>query len=157
MVQTESESSKTGKDCRWMKVLIWFLWVLSIFVGLFVSFVSYMAHGLGLAGTACGEVVCIMGMLALAICIAGIVLGIIGMRKGKVKKALACALISLGYCAAIIAGTLIDDAVHTMQLEKRIAERNEQLYGESAESLSTIQSSPDLHQEATEEFFVDGR
>lgn len=154
MFHAEDASSKMGNGCRLMKVCIWLLWILSIFVGLFVSFVSYLSRGLGLAGTAFGEVVCIMGTLTLAICIAGMVLGIISMRKGKVKKALACALISLGYCAAIIAGTLIDDAVHTMQLEKRIAERNEQLYVESTEGLSSIQRSPDLHQEATEEFFV---
>lgn len=52
-----------------MKILFWMLAVLSIPVGLFVSIVCYMSHGLDLSGTWIGEAVCIVGMPAAAVCI----------------------------------------------------------------------------------------
>ena len=90
-----------------MKILFWILAILSIPVGLFVSIVCYMSHGLGLTGTGLGEVVCIAGMLAAVICIVCMVLGIIKLRKGDVKKAIVFALAGVAYCGIIIAGIFI--------------------------------------------------
>ena len=137
-----------------MKVFIWILSILSICVGLFLSIVSYVSHGLGLDGTAFGEVVCFMGIFALVVCIVGAVLGIIKLRKGNVKKAFAFVLMGLGYCAALGACMWIDDAVHTMLLEKRVAELNEQQYGENWDSAPAVEGIPVLYQEVLNKFYA---
>ena len=113
-----------------MKFLFWLLAVLSIPVGLFVTIVSSASHGLGLAGGMLGETVCFLGMLSIGVCLVGIVLGIIKLRKGNVKKAILFALMGTIYSAAIIGGMYLEDAVDTVQMNADIAKRDAQLYGE---------------------------
>ena len=137
-----------------MKILFWIFAVMSIIAGLFVSFLCYLSHGLDLSGTVIGEVVCIVGMLALVVCIVCIVLGIRRLRKGDVKKAAAFVLAGLAYCGIIIAGIYIDDAVDTVLLEKRIAERNEQLYGENWDAPPAIDGIPELYQEVLNKYYA---
>lgn len=137
-----------------MKILFWILAILSIPVGLFVSVVCYMSHGLGLIGTGFGEVVCLVGMVAAVVCIACTVLGIIKLRKGNAKKALVFALVGVAYCGVIIAGIYIDDAVDTKLLEKSIAERNVQLYGENWDAPPPIEGIPELYQEVLNKYYA---
>ena len=80
-------ANKKERSVVYMKILFWILAVVSILIGLFVSVVCYMSHGLGLTGTGFGEVVCLVGMVAAVVCIACTVLGIIKLRKGNAKKA----------------------------------------------------------------------
>ena len=137
-----------------MKVLFWILAVLSIPVGLFISFVCYMSHGLGLYGTGIGKVVCMAGMLAAVVCIACTVLGSISLRKGNVKKATMLALAGVVYCGIIIAGIYIDDAVDTIQLEQSMAERDAQLYGENWDAPPAIEGIPERYQEVLNKYYV---
>lgn len=137
-----------------MKILFWILTVLSVLAGLFMSFVSYLSQGLGLSGTAIGEVVCILGMFAFAVCLICAVLGFIRLRKGNVKKAVICVLVALGYCIAIFAGMLIDDAVNSMMLEKSIEARDEQMYGENWDAPPMIGGIPELYQEILNKYYA---
>lgn len=135
-----------------MKILFLVLAILSILVGYFISFTCYMDYGLGLAGTGFGEVVLIAGIFLLVVCIADMIMSIVALRRGKVKKAIAFALVGVLYSAVILGGYLIDDAVHTKQLEKSIAQREEQMYGEGWDSPSAIEGIPELYQEVLNEY-----
>ena len=137
-----------------MKILFWILAILSFPVGLFISFVCYMSHGLGLSGTWIGEIVCIAGMLAVIVCIVCAVLGIQNLRKGNGKKAIAFALAGVVYCGIIIAGIFIDDAMDSMLLEKSIAERDVQLYGENWDAPPAIDGIPELYQEVLNRYYA---
>ena len=137
-----------------MKILFWILAILMIPAGLFISFLCYMSHGLDLFGTVFGGIVCIVGMFALLVCIVCAVLGIIKLRKGNAKQAIALALVGIAYCGIIVAGICIDDAVDTMLLEKSIAERNEQLYGENWNAPPAIEGIPELYQEVLNKYYV---
>lgn len=137
-----------------MKFLFWFLAILSIPVGIFLSFFSYLLRGLGLAGTVIGEVMCIPGMLAFAVCIVCAVIGIIRLRKGNAKKAVVCTLVALSYCAAVVAGFLVDEVVDTILLEKNIAEREKQLYGEDWNSAPAIEGIPERYQEVLNQYYA---
>lgn len=137
-----------------MKILFWLLSIISVFAGLFVSILCYMSYGLGLYGTGFGQVVCMVGMPAVVVCIVCGVLGIIKLRKGHGKKALAFALAGLVYCGMVIGAIYIDDAIHTKQLEKSIAERNEQLYGEGWDAAPAIDGIPELYQEVLNRYYV---
>ena len=137
-----------------MKILFWILAILSVAVSLFVSIVCYMSLGLGLTGTGIGEVVCIVGMLAAVICIICTVLGIKRLRKGDAKKAVVFAVAGLVYCGIIIGGIFLDDAVDTMLLEKSIAERNEQLYGENWDAPPAIEGIPALYQDVLNKYYA---
>ena len=137
-----------------MKILFWILAILSIAVGLFVSVVCYMSHGLGLTGTGIGEVVCIVGMLAAVICIICTVLGIKRLRKGDAKKAVVFAVAGLVYCGIIIGGIFLDDAVDTLLLKKSIAERNEQLYGENWDAPPAIEGIPAPYQDVLNKYYA---
>ena len=114
-----------------MKLLFWILAVLSIPVSLFISIVSWFAGGLGLSGTGIGVVVCFAGMFSVVVSIVCAVFGIIKLRKGHVKKAVTFAVVAVAYPAVILAGMYIDDAVHGVLMERDIANRNEQIYGEN--------------------------
>lgn len=129
-----------------MKVLFWILAILSIPAGLLMSFVSVLSDGLGFAGTGFGEVVIILGMFSLVVSIVCLVVGIIQLRKGKVKKAIVCSLVALAYCAAILAGFAIDDALHTIRHNKSVAEREEQMYGENWNDAPAIAGIPEQYQ-----------
>ena len=137
-----------------MKILFWILAILSIAVGLFVSVVCYMSHGLGLAGTGIGEVVCIVGMLAAVICMICTVLGSKKLRKGDAKRAVVFAVAGLVYCGIIIGGIFLDDAVDTLLLKKSIAERNEQLYGENWDAPPAIEGIPERYQEVLDKYYA---
>ena len=137
-----------------MKALFWILAILSIPVGLFVSIVCWMSNGLGLAGTVIGEVVCIAGIPAVIVSIACMVLGIGKLRKGNGKKAVVFALVGLIYSAVILGGYFLDDAVDTMLMEKDIAERNEQMYGENWDAAPAIEGIPQLYQEVLNEYYA---
>lgn len=72
------------------------------------------------------------------------VLGMIMLHKGKVKKAVVFALVGTVYSSIVIAGVFIDDAVDTRLLEKDIEERNNQLYGEKWKISSSLAGIPKL-------------
>ena len=137
-----------------MKILFWILAILSIAVGLFVSGVCYMSHGLGLTGTGIGEVVCIVGMLAAVICMICTVLGSKKLRKGDAKRAVVFAVAGLVYCGIIIGGIFLDDAVDTLLLKKSIAERNEQLYVENWDAPPAIEGIPERYQEVLDKYYA---
>ena len=137
-----------------MKILFWILAILSIAVGLFVSVVCYMSHGLGLTGTGIGEVVCIVGMLAAVICMICTVLGSKKLRKGDAKRAVVFAVAGLVYCGIIIGGIFLDDAVDTLLLKKSIAERNAQLYGENWDAPPAIEGIPERYQEVLNKYYA---
>ena len=137
-----------------MKILFWILAILSIAVGLFVSVVCYMSHGLGLAGTGIGEVVCIVGMLAAVICMICTVLGSKKLRMGDAKRAVVFAVAGLVYCGIIIGGIFLDDAVDTLLLKKSIAERNAQLYGENWDAPPAIEGIPERYQEVLDKYYA---
>lgn len=137
-----------------MKILFWILALLSIFVGWFMSFLSHMMNGLGLSGTIIGDVVCIAGMLSLGVCVIGVVLGIIKLRKGDVKKAIVFALAGIIYCGVIFGGLLLDDAVHTMKLNAAVENYENKLYGEGWDAPSAIVGIPEQYQRVLNEFYV---
>ena len=137
-----------------MKFLFWILAILSIPVGLFVSIVCYMSHGLDLTGTGIGKVVCLAGIPAAALCIVCMVLGIKRLRKGDSKKAVVFALAGLFFCGIIIGGIFLDDALDTVRLEKSIAERNVQLYGEGWDAPPAIEGIPELYQEVLNKYYA---
>ena len=147
-------ANKKERSVVYMKILFWILAVVSILIGLFVSVVCYMSHGLGLTGTGFGKIVCMVGMLAAVICIACMVLGIARLRKGNGKKAVAFALAGLVFCGIIIAGFFIDVVVDTVQLEKSIAERNVQLYGVNWDAPPAIEGIPELYQEVLNKYYA---
>ena len=147
-------ANKKERPVVYMKILFWILAVVSILIGLFVSVVCYMSHGLGLTGTGVGKIVCMVGMLAAVICIACMVLGIARLRKGNGKKAVAFALAGLVFCGIIIGGIFIDNALDTAQLEKSIAERNAQLYGENWDAPPVIEGIPERYQEVLNKYYA---
>jgi hypothetical protein len=71
-------ANKKERPVVYMKILFWILAVVSILIGLFVSVVCYMSHGLGLTGTGFGKIVCMVGMLAAVVCVICTVLDNIG-------------------------------------------------------------------------------
>lgn len=137
-----------------MKILSWILLILSIPAGLFMSFLGYLSHGLGLTFTLFGEIVSILGMLSLVVCTVLSVMGIIRLRRGDVKKAFCCSLIAFGYCLAIVAGSYIDDTIHSTQYKKRIVQRNEQLYGQNWDAPPAIEGIPELYQQVLNKFYA---
>ena len=137
-----------------MKILFWILAILSIPAGLFMSVVCYFSSGLGLTFTIVGDVVYIFGMFAAVVSIVCMVLGIIKLRKGNVKKAVTFALVGLLYSALILGGIYGDDAVDTMLMKKDIAKRNDELYGENWNTPSAIEGIPERYQEELNKFYV---
>ena len=137
-----------------MKVLFWILAIASIAFGFFMTIVSYFSHGLDLACTEIGVVVCIAGMFSVVVSIICAVLGIIKLRKGNVKKAVLLALVGVAYSAIILAGVFIDEAVGSVLMARDIAERNEQLYGEGWDAPPAIDGIPELYQEVLNKFYV---
>ena len=137
-----------------MKILFWILVILSLPFGLFMSVTGYFSHGLGLAGTEIGVVVCIAGMFSVVVSIVCAVLGIIKLRKGNVKKAVLLALAGVAYSGIILAGVFIDEAVGAMLLERDIAERNEQLYGEGWDGPPAIEGIPAHYETLLNKFYA---
>ena len=137
-----------------MKILFWILTILSLIAGLFVSVVGYFAEGLGLYGTMIGKIFCMAGILSVAVSVVCVVLGIIKLRKGNVKKAVVLALVGLVYSGIMIGGMLLDDAVDTVRMENDIADRKDEMYGEGWNSAPDIDGIPELYQEVLNKFYV---
>ena len=137
-----------------MKALFWILAVLSILVGFGMTIFGYFVNGLGVYCTVFGQVVCILAMFSLLISIVCVVLGIIKLRKGNGKKAVLFALAGVAYSVIIFAGMFIDEAVGSVRMERDIAERNEQLYGEGWDAAPAIEGIPELYQEILNEYYA---
>ena len=137
-----------------MKILFWILAVLSLPVGCFISFVCHFAHGLDLYWTGFGLVVCILGMLSLVVCIIGIVLGAIKLRRGQMKKAFGFVLMGVIYSGIIFGGLVVDDALYSMRLNKAIEAQDEQMYGENWNDPPAIEGLPEQYQKLLNKFYV---
>ena len=137
-----------------MKMLFWILAILSIPAGLLMSVTCWFSEGIGLVGTGLGLVVVYAGMISVIVSIVCMVLGLKQLRKGDAKKAVTFALVGVIYSGVILAGIYIDDVMHTKQLEKDIAERNEEKYGEGWDEAPAIEGIPELYQEVLNKFYV---
>ena len=137
-----------------MKILFWVLAILSIPAGVFMSIVCSASRGLGLTYTIIGDVVCIAGMFAVAVSVICAVLGIIMLRRGNAKKAVAFALAGVVYSGIILAGVFMDEAVDTMLMKKEMEKRNDQLYGENWDAPSAIEGIPKLYQKELGKYYV---
>ena len=137
-----------------MKILFWILAITSLPVGLFMSFVSWVAESLGLSGTGIGVIVCYAGMFSVVVSIVCAVLGMIKLRKGNVKKAVIFALVGVAYSGIILGGMYIDEAVHAVMMDRDIAARDEAMYGEGWDSAPAIDGIPELYQEVLNKFYV---
>jgi hypothetical protein len=93
-------------------------------------------------------------MFSVVVSIVCAVLGIIKLRKGHVKKAVTFAVVAVAYPAVILAGMYIDDAVHGVLMERDIANRNEQIYGENWDAPPAIEGVPEFYQEVLNKFYV---
>lgn len=136
-----------------MKILFWALAILSIPTGWFMTAVSVLGHGLGLYSTGIGTVMYVAGMFSVVVSIVCVVLGIIKLRKGNVKKAVIFALAGVLYSGIILGSIYIDDAVHTVRMERDIAARDEQMYGEDWDAVPAIEGLPELYQEVLNKFY----
>ena len=119
-----------------------------------MSVTCWFSEGLGLVGTGLGLVVVYAGMISVIVSIVCMVLGLKQLRKGDAKKAVAFALVGVIYSGVILAGIYVDDVMHTKQLEKDIAERNEEKYGEGWDEAPAIEGIPELYQEVLNKFYV---
>ena len=137
-----------------VKILFWLLAIVSIPFGFFMTIVSFFADGLDLYCTVFGNVFCILGMFAVLVSIVCVVLGIIRLRKGNVKKAVTFAVVAVAYSAVILAGMFIDEAVDSLRMEKDIAEHDKQLYGEGWDAAPAIEGIPELYQEELNKIYV---
>lgn len=90
------------------------------------------------------DIAILMVSAGLVVSFVCMVLGMIMLHKGKVKKAVVFALVGTVYSSIVIAGVFIDDAVDTRLLEKDIEERNNQLYGEKWKISSSLAGIPKL-------------
>lgn len=136
------------------KVLFWIFGIVSLIAGFYMTLIGAFANGLGLYGTGVGQIFCVLAMFSVVVSVVGVVLGIIKLRKGNMKKALLFALLGVIYAIVMIAAMFLDDAVHSVQLERDIAARNEQLYGEGWDSAPAIEGIPKLYQEALNKFYA---
>ena len=137
-----------------MKILFWLLAIVSLPLGCFMSIVAWFAGGLGLAGTTIGEIVNFAGMFSLVVSVVCVVLGILKLRRKDVKKAVLFALVGVAYSVVILGGIYLDEAVHTMQYERDLANRNEQTYGENWDAPPAIEGIPELYQEELNKFYA---
>ena len=137
-----------------MKILFWLLALASIPMGLFISIVSYLSHGLDLSYTWFGQVICFAGMLSVAISIVCAVRGIIKLHKGDVKKAVAAVLLGIAYAGTVFAGFYIENAVNTMIMNRDIARQKEEMYGENWDSDPAIGNIPEPYVKLLNEFYA---
>lgn len=137
-----------------MKILFWVLAIASIPVGWFMTAVSVVGNGLDLYGTGIGQVLYFAGMFSVVVSIVCAVLGILKLRKGNVKKAVIFALAGVLYSGIVLGGIFVDDAVHTVRMDRDIAAREEQLYGEGWDAAPAIEGIPKLYQEVLNKFYA---
>ena len=137
-----------------MKVLFWLLAIVSIPVGWFMTAVSLLGGGLGLYGTGLGQVLYVAGVISVLVSIACMVLGILRLRKGQPKKAVIFALAGILYSALVLGGVYVDDALHSVRMDRDIAARNEQLYGENWDAPPAIDGIPKLYQTELNKFYA---
>lgn len=137
-----------------MRILFWILAILSIPTGLFMTIVGYFGGGLGLYSTVVERTMYILSMLSLFVSIVCDVLGIIKLRRGNVKKAVLFALVGVVYFVMILVGMFICDAVDSVRMERDIAERNEQMYGEGWDAAPAIEGIPKLYQEVLNKYYA---
>ena len=137
-----------------MKILFWILAILSLPIGFFMTLIGSFSDGLGLYSTVFGKVICIMAAISLLVSVVCTVLGIIQLRRKNVKKAVFCVLAGLAYSAVLIAGMFIDEEVGTIRMDKDIAARNEQMYGENWDAPPAIEGIPELYQEVLNKFYA---
>ena len=137
-----------------MKFLFWILAIVSIPVGAYMSVVGYFAEGLGLSSTVIGQVVNYLAMLSLLVSLVCAVLGIIKLCKGKVKNAVFFAVAGVAYSVIILGGIFLDEAVGSILLERDVAERNEQMYGESWDAAPSIEGIPEGYQVILNEYYA---
>lgn len=137
-----------------MKVLFWLLAIVSIPVGWFMTVVSVFSHGLDLYGTGFGLILCFVGMFSVVVSVVCAVVGFLKLRKGNVKKAVIFALAGVLYSAIVLGGIYIDDVIHGVRLERDIAAREEQMYGEGWNAAPNIEGIPELYQEILNKVYV---
>ena len=137
-----------------MKILFWLLAILSIPVGLFMSIVCYATEGLGLYGSTLGQIVCFFGMASVVVSIIGIVLGIKNLRKGDRKKAILFALMGTLYSGLILGEMYISDAIDTAKMDREIAARDAQLYGENWDAAPAIEGIPQSYQNVLNKYYA---
>ena len=139
------------------KILFWLLAIVSILVGLFISFVSWLSEGLGFYGGIISHIFCYIGMFAPVVSIVCVVLGGRKLRKGDTKKAILLALVGLIYAGAVMGELLIEEATATIRTEKNIAAYNEQMYGKGWDSAPAIDGIPEGYQEVLNKFYASAR
>lgn len=137
-----------------MKILFWILAVLSLPAGFFMTLMGAFSDGMGLYSTVFGKVICMMATISLLVSVVCAVLGIIQLRRKNVKKAIFRVLAGLAYFAVLIAGMFIDAEVGDIQMDKDIAARNEQMYGENWDAPPAIEGIPELYQEVLNKFYA---
>ena len=137
-----------------LKILFWILAVLSLPVGLFMTLIGSFSDGLGLYSTVFGKVICMMSTISLLVSIVCAVLGIIQLRRKNVRKAVFRVLAGLAYFVVLIACMFIDAEVGDIRMDKDVAARNEQMYGENWDAPPAIEGIPELYQEALNKFYA---
>ena len=137
-----------------MKILFWLLAIVSIPVGLFMSFLCHMSYGLDLYYGTFGAALCMLGMLSVVVSIVCAVFGVIKLRKGNVKKAVLLALAGLVYSVIVLAGMFSEEAVDTMLMEKDIAERKDEMYGENWDSAPAVDGIPEQYVNVLNEVYA---
>ena len=115
---------------------------------------SYFSYGLGMYYTAFGAGVCMLGMLSVVVSIVCVVLGIIKLRKGHVKKAVALALAAVAYSGIILGGMFLEEAMDTVSMEQAIADRKDEMYGENWDSAPAISDLPEQYVALLNEFYA---
>ena len=137
-----------------MKILFWILAVLSLPVGFYMTIIGSFADGLDLYCSGFGKIICILAMFSLVVSIVGVVLGIIKLRKGSVKKAVLFASAGIVYAVIMLAGMFIDEGVDSLLMERDIANRKEELYGENWDSAPAIDGIPKQYVNVLNELYA---
>ena len=137
-----------------MKILFWILAIVSLPVSFFMTTLGFFADGLDLYSTWIGQVIDYFAMASLIVSIVCIVLGILKLRKGNAKKAVLFALVGVIYPFVILAGMFLDEAVGSLLMERDIAQRNEQMYGENWDAAPAIDGIPEHYVEILNKFYA---
>lgn len=137
-----------------MVKLSWLFAAMSIAGGLFMSFACWLVHGLGLEGTALGEVVSVAGMFSVLIGIAGVVLGTRSRRRGGGKRALLLLLAGMIYCLTILTLLQVDSLLYSWKHDRAFEQRMIETYGEGWDDPPAIKGIPELYETVLNKFYV---